>query len=237
MRAMDVMTTNVITVGPETSVQDVAKLLSERSISGVPVVDTQNRLVGIVSEGDLLHRVETGTERRAQRRRRSWWLDTIGSDEELARNYVKSHGRTAKDVMTSDVISVSDTSELADIANLLETKRIKRVPVVRDGKLVGIVSRANLVRALAAAGSRLTADTTTDDRTIRQKLLQELQAQKWVHTWAADIIVRDGVVHIWVSDDRPDGERQALRVAAENIPGVRGVEEHIVPAPMVPPAF
>jgi CBS-domain-containing membrane protein len=237
MRAMDVMTTNVITVGPETSVQDVAKLLSERSISGVPVVDTQNRLVGIVSEGDLLHRVETGTERRAQRRRRSWWLDTIGSDEELARNYVKSHGRTAKDVMTSDVISVSDTSELADIANLLETKRIKRVPVVRDGKLVGIVSRANLVRALAAAGSRLTADTATDDRTIRQKLLQELQAQKWVHTWAADIIVRDGVVHIWVSDDRPDGERQALRVAAENIPGVRGVEEHIVPAPMVPPAF
>jgi len=232
-----VMTTNVITVGPETSVQDVAKLLSERSISGVPVVDTQNRLVGIVSEGDLLHRVETGTERRAQRRRRSWWLDTIGSDEELARNYVKSHGRTAKDVMTSDVISVSDTSELADIANLLETKRIKRVPVVRDGKLVGIVSRANLVRALAAAGSRLTADTATDDRTIRQKLLQELQAQKWVHTWAADIIVRDGVVHIWVSDDRPDGERQALRVAAENIPGVRGVEEHIVPAPMVPPAF
>jgi len=237
MRAMDVMTTNVITVGPETSVQDVAKLLSERSISGVPVVDTQNRLVGIVSEGDLLHRVETGTERRAQRRRRSWWLDTIGSDEELARNYVKSHGRTAKDVMTSDVISVSDTSELADIANLLETKRIKRVPVVRDGKLVGIVSRANLVRALAAAGSRLPADTATDDRTIRQKLLQELQAQKWVHTWAADIIVRDGVVHIWVSDDRPDGERQALRVAAENIPGVRGVEEHIVPAPMVPPAF
>jgi len=237
MRAMDVMTTNVITVGPETSVQDVAKLLSERSISGVPVVDTQNRLVGIVSEGDLLHRVETGTERRAQRRRRSWWLDTIGSDEELARNYVKSHGRTAKDVMTSDVISVSDTSELADIANLLETKRIKRVPVVRDGKLVGIVSRANLVRALAAAGSRLTADTATDDRTIRQKLLQELQAQKWVHTWAADIIVRGGVVHIWVSDDRPDGERQALRVAAENIPGVRGVEEHIVPAPMVPPAF
>jgi CBS domain-containing protein len=237
MRAMDVMTTNVITVGPETSVQDVAKLLSERSISGVPVVDTQNRLVGIVSEGDLLHRVETGTERRAQQRRRSWWLDTIGSDEELARHYVKSHGRTAKDVMTSDVISVSDTSELADIANLLETKRIKRVPVVRDGKLVGIVSRANLVRALAAAGSRLGADTATDDRTIRQKLLQELQGQEWVHTWAADIIVRDGVVHIWVSDDRPDGERQALRVAAENIPGVRGVEEHIVPAPVIPPAF
>src|SRR5947207_1898114 len=235
MRAMDVMTTNVITVSADTSVQEVAKILSERGISGVPVVDAQNRLVGIVSEGDLLHRVEMGTDRKTGRRR-SWWLDTVGSDEELARAYVKSHGRTARDVMTREVTSVSETAELAEIANLLETKRIKRVPVVRDGKLVGIVSRANLVRALAAAGSRLNADTATDDRTIRQKLLEELQGQEWVRTWAADIIVRDGVVHIWVSDDRPEEERQALRVAAENIPGVRGVEEHIVPAPMIPPA-
>jgi CBS domain-containing protein len=237
MRAMDVMTTNVITVGPDTPVQEVAKILSERSISGVPVVDAQNRLTGIVSEGDLLHRVETGTERRIQRRRRSWWLDTVGSDEELAREYVKSHGRTAKDVMTRDVITVGETTELAEIANLLETKRIKRVPVVRDGKLVGIVSRANLVRALAAVGSQLTGDIAADDRTIRERLLAELREQPWVHTWAADIIVRDGVVHIWVSDDRPDEEKQALRVAAENIAGVRGVQEHIVPAPMIPPAF
>ena len=237
MRAMDVMTTNVITVGPDTSVQEIAKVLSERGISGVPVVDPDQRLLGIVSEGDLLHRVETGTERRVQRRRRSWWLDTVGSDEELARDYVKSHGRTARDVMTREVITATDTTELADIANLLETKRIKRVPVIRDGKLVGIVSRANLVRALAAAGSRLTADTATDDSTIRQKLLTELQGQEWVHTWASDIIVRDGIVHIWVCDDRPPEEREALRVAAENISGVRGVEEHIVPAPLIPPAF
>jgi CBS domain-containing protein len=197
MRAMDVMTTNVITVGPDASVQEVAKTLSERGISGVPVVDADNRLVGIVSEGDLLHRVEMGTERRPDRtrRRRSWWLDTIASDEELARDYVKSHGRTAKDVMTPEVISVSDTTELSEIATLLETKRIKRVPVVKDGQLVGIISRA------------------------------------------ADIIVRDRVVNIWVSDDRSSEERQALRVAAENIPGVRGVEEHLVPAPLIPPAF
>src|SRR6266487_3065098 len=123
MRAMDVMTTNVITAGPDTSVQEVAKILSERNISGVPVVDAENRLVGIVSEGDLLHRVETATERRVQRRRRSWWLDTIGSEAELARDYIKSHGRTAKDVMTRDVISVSEATELGEIATLLETKR------------------------------------------------------------------------------------------------------------------
>ena len=237
MRAMDVMTTNVITVGPDTSVQEVAKTLSERSISGVPVVDAANRLVGIVSEGDLLHRVETGTERRVQRRRRSWWLDTIGSDEELARDYVKSHGRTARDVMTRDVITVSETTQLGDIANLLETKKIKRVPVVRDGQLVGIVSRANLVRALAAASGQLAGDVAADDRTIRERLLAELREQPWVRTWSSDIIVREGVVHIWVGDDRPEQEKQALRIAAENIPGVRGVEEHLVPVPMIPPAF
>jgi len=204
------------------------------------VVDAENRVIGIVSEGDLLHRIETGTERRPERatsRRRSWWLDTISRDEELARDYVKSHGRTAGDVMTREVVSVNDTTELADVATLLETKRIKRVPVLKDGKLVGIVSRANLVRALAAAGTRLKADTAADDRTIRHQLLAELQGREWVHAWASDIIVRDGVVHIWVSDDRPEEERQALRIAAENISGVRGVEEHIVPAPVVPPGI
>src|SRR5205085_12504003 len=132
MRAMDVMTTNVITVSPDTPVQEIAKILSERSISGLPVVDAQNRLVGIVSEGDLLHRVEMGTDRRPDRRtgrRRSWWLDTVGSDEGPARAYVKSHGRTARDVMTSEDTTVSDTTVLLDTATLLDSKRIMRVPV------------------------------------------------------------------------------------------------------------
>jgi len=233
MRAMDVMTTNVITVDPNTSVQALATLLSERGISGVPVVDLDNRLVGIISEGDLLHRAETGTERRTERRR-SRWLDTFASDQEAARDYVKAHGRTVKEIMTRDVISVSDTTELADIATVLETRRIKRVPVVRDGKLVGIVSRANLVRALAMTKSEPTVEADSDDRTIREKLLAELKGQEWVHMWAADIIVRDRVVHLWFSDDRSEEERQALRIAAENIPGVRQVQEHIVPAPVFP---
>ena len=233
MRAMDVMTTNVITVEPNTSVQELATLLSERGISGVPVVDSDNRLVGVVTEGDLLHRAETGTERRIQRRR-SRWLDTFVSDQEAARDYVKAHGRVVREIMTRDVISVSDTTELADIATLLETKRIKRVPVLRDGKLVGIVSRANLVRALAMTKSETAIEADSDDQTIRQKLITELTGQEWVHMWAADIIVRDRVVHLWFSDDRSEEERQAVRVAAENIPGVRRVEEHIVPAPVFP---
>jgi len=234
MRAMDVMTTGVITVDPDMSVQAVAKLLFERGISGVPVVDAADRLVGIVSEGDLLHRVETGTERVAGRRR-SWWLDTIASDQELARDYVKSHGRTAKDVMTREVIAVTEATDLAEVAMLLETKRIKRVPVLRDGKLVGIVSRANLVRALAMITSD-PADAATDDRTIRAELLAELMTQEWFKTqdwfkiWAADVIVRDRVVHFWLAANQSEEERRALRVAAQNVAGVRRVEEHIIPS-------
>src|SRR5262245_51233763 len=165
MRAADVMTSEVISVDPDMSVHALAALLSERGISGVPVVDAEGRVIGIVSEGDLLHRIETGTQRRTGRRR-SWWLEGIASDREQARDYVKSHARTVKDVMTRDVVSVSDTTELAEIANLLETKRIKRVPVVRDRKLVGIVSRANLVRALAIAKSAPPTIGDPDDRTI-----------------------------------------------------------------------
>jgi len=235
MRAIDVMTTGVITIDPDTSVQAVAKLLSERGISGVPVVDAADRLVGIVSEGDLLHRVETGTERVAGRRR-SWWLDTIASDQELARDYIKSHGRTAKDVMTREVISVTETTDLADVAMLLDTKRIKRVPVLRDGKLVGIVSRANLVRALAASKTDPAAEPATDDRTIRAMLLAELMGQEWFKTqdwfkiWAADVIVRDRVVHFWLAANQSEEERRALRVAALNVAGVQRVEEHIIPS-------
>jgi CBS domain containing-hemolysin-like protein len=190
--------------------------------------------VGIVSEGDVLHRVETGTERRPEARvgrRRSWWLDTIASDRELARDYVKSHARRVRDVMTRDVVSVSDTTELADIAMLLETKKIKRVPVVRDGKLVGIVSRANLVRALATTNSAQATIVDPDDRTIGDQLLAELRGKKWVDISSADIIVRDRVVHLWFSDEQPREERLTFRVAAENIPGVRRVEEHIVVPP------
>jgi CBS domain-containing protein len=235
MRAMDVMTTGVITVDPDMSVQAVAKVLSERGISGVPVVDAADRLVGIVSEGDLLHRVETGTERLTGDRR-SWWLDTIASDQELARDYVKSHGRTAKDVMTREVISVADTAELAEVAMLLETKRIKRVPVLRDGNLVGIVSRANLVRALAVTKSDAVVDAAADDHTIRVKLLAELmgldwfKTQDWFKIWAADVIVRDRVVHFWLAANQTEEERRGLRVAAENTAGVRRVEEHIIPS-------
>src|SRR3984893_13508670 len=232
MRAMDVMTTDVITVDPETTVQALATLLAERGISGAPVVDASGRLVGIVSEGDLLHRAEIGTARRHRERRRSWWLDHFAS--ELARDYVKSHGRTVRDIMTRDVVTATENTDLGDVAALLEAKRMKRVPVTRDGKVIGIISRANLVRALAATKGAPLREGEDDDRTIRARLLAELGREEWAKVWPEDIIVRDGVVHFWLSSDAPQENKQALRVAAETTPGVRGVEEHVVPAPVFP---
>ena len=232
MRAMDVMTTDVITVSPDTTVQDLAKLLAERGISGTPVVDAGGQLVGIVSEGDLLHRAEIGTAHRHRERRRSWWLDHFAS--EAAREYVKSHGRTVNDVMTPNVVTVSEDTDLAEVAALLEARRIKRVPVLRDGRIVGIISRANLVRALGATKGAPPREGEADDRTIRARLLNELGREEWARIWPEDVIVRDGIVHFWLTSDEPEEKRRALRVAAETIPGVRGVEEHFLPVPALP---
>ena len=128
MHAIDVMTSEVISVDENATVPAVAKLLAERGISAVPVVDKDNRVIGMVSEGDLLHRAETGTERR-----RSWWLEMMASTNKLAGDYIKSHSGRVKDVMTRNVLSVTETTSVSDIAVLLETNRIKRVPVVHDG--------------------------------------------------------------------------------------------------------
>jgi len=241
MRAADVMTKQVITVDANATVQAVAALLSERGISGVPVVEEGNRVIGMVSEGDLIHRQEIGTERRAKRVR-SWWLQSDA--DQRAIDYIKSHGRSVADVMTRDVFSVNETTELADVATLLETKGIKRVPVLDDGKrLVGIISRANLVRALAATESAGLALSPAEeerirnrvlDESIRKRLVEELRPMKWVNH-LTDVIVKDQTVHLWFSDDQPIEQRRAIHVAAENTAGVRKVEEHIVPGLPLPP--
>lgn len=220
MHAIDVMTSEVISVDENATVPAVARLLAERGISAVPVVDKDNRVIGMISEGDLLHRAETGTERG-----RAWWLDMMASTNRLAGDYIKSHSVQVKDVMTRNVLSVTETTPIADIALLLETNRIKRVPVVRDGKLVGIVSRANLVQALAMTINQ-SPSGEAEDRTIREKLLAELKAQKWAEVSPANVIVKDGVVHLW-SSYLSEQEKRALVVAAENIPGVRRVEDHM----------
>ena len=204
MHATDIMTREVITVDENATVPEAAKLLAEHGISAVPVVDQHKRVIGIVSEGDLMHRAETGTERR-----RSWWLEMMSSTNQLAGEYIKSHSGKVKDVMTCGVLSVTEETPVADIAVLLETKRIKRVPVLRDGSLVGIVSRANLVRALAMTVNATADGSEADDRSIRDKLLAELKAQKWAEVSPANVTVKDGVVHQW-SSYLSEQEKRAL---------------------------
>lgn len=221
MKASDIMTSPAITAGPDTPISKIAALLLGHHISAVPILD-EGRLAGIVSEGDLLHRHEIATERHA--RAGSWWLRLFSEDRSAAQ-YVKSHARQARDVMTRDVVSVAPETPVAEIADLLETRGIKRVPVLRGGTLVGIVSRANLVQALAVAARRdKPAQPSTDDA-IRGRLLSELQRCSWWRPAWSNVLVSEGVVHYWGTIDSED-ERDAARVAAENIAGVRGVEDH-----------
>lgn len=219
MRAKDVMTTDVVTAGPETPVTEIAKTLLERRISGLPVVDEGGAVIGIVSEGDLMRREESGTERHP-----SWWLSLLLGPEERAAAYVKGHGRLAKDVMTRTVVTVGEDATLDEIAGLLEKHHVKRVPVVREGRLVGVVSRANLLHGLAAAKTATTP--TADDETIRAAILKALRQEAGVRDEFFNVTVADGVVHLWGATDS-DAERKAVRVAAENVPGVRAVDDHL----------
>jgi CBS-domain-containing membrane protein len=206
-------------------VRELARLLLKHNISAVPVVDTDHRILGIVSEGDLMRRAEVGTERH-----RSWWLSLLAGAEDLARDYVKSHGRRADDIMTSDVVTITEDMPAGEIAGLLEKRRIKRVPVVRDRHLVGIVSRADLLRGLATRPPQPEAASSADDRAIRDRLLRELRAAAWASPISISVVVTEGVVHLW-GLVRTDAERQALRVAANNTPGVHAVADHLLQVP------
>jgi CBS domain-containing protein len=230
MRARDVMYRAVATTTPETAVEEVARLMINLRVSGVPVLDKNGQLVGIITEGDLLRRAETGTERR-----RSPWSEWFSANSRMAAEYIKSHARRVEDVMTREVVSVEELASLAEIAELMETKRIKRVPVVHDGKIVGIVSRADLLQVLASGGAASANEDS--DRLIRDRLLAELRRQEWASPAEANVIVSDGVVHFWGTVGSEE-ERRALRIAAENIPGVRGIEDHTTAGPRyVTPLF
>jgi CBS-domain-containing membrane protein len=219
LTAADVMTTAVITVKPEMPIHEIAKLLCDHHISGVPVIGDEQRLLGIVSEGDLIGHAQLAGEQR-----RSWWQTFLNDPMVLARHYAKSHGRTAADVMTKDVVTVLETTSVADTARALERHRIKRVPVLRDGKLAGIVTRSNLLQVLATAN--VSKPMNVADRIIRQQLSDELKAQPWAHLLAKNIVVENGIVHLFGIVPSNE-ERHALRLAAENQVGVKAVEDHL----------
>jgi len=223
MKARDVMVRDVITIGPRDTVAHAAKLIAQNDVSALPVIDDHGRLVGLISEGDLMNREEIGTEIH-----HPWWIEAVTPGAALAAEFAKSHGKRVEEVMSENVITATEDTSLADIAALLERNRIKRVPIVQHGELVGIVSRSNLVQALAsnAGASKASLDT---NRVIREELLSRLEQQRWTDFGSRNIIVSDGKVHLWGLVGSP-AERTALIALAEDVPGVTEVIDEMIPA-------
>jgi CBS domain-containing protein len=223
MIAADVMVRYVETVGPDTSVAEAARLMAQNDLSALPVVDDHEQLVGIVSEADLLRREEIGTEIRRPR-----WIEAMTPATTLAAEFAKSHGKQVKELMSEDVVTAREDTPLAEIAAILERRRIKRIPITRDGALVGIVSRGNLIQALASA-TLAPSNGLDQSRTIRQELLSQLEKQTWTDFGSRNVIVADGKVHLWGLVGSA-AERKALVAIAEGVPGVTGVVDEMIPA-------
>jgi CBS domain-containing protein len=225
MKAADVMVSAVISVRPNARVEEVARILLANRISAVPVINEEGELLGIVSEGDLMRRAEAGTERR-----RSWWLEQLTGKQALAAEYVRSHSHKVTDVMTRSVITAIPDTPLGEIATLLEKNRIKRVPIVQNGKVVGIVSRANLLQALASTPAKDAAAPRADDSEIRDKVLSRLNGELW-RPLLLNVTVNDGNVDLWGFVSSND-EKKAARIAVEGIVGVKSINDYLtIPPP------
>jgi CBS domain-containing protein len=220
MKARDVMTPRVISIESDAPIMQAVRLMLQNRISGLPVVDQKGALVGMVTEGDFLRRGEIGTERH-----RSRWLEFLVGPGRLANEYVHARGRKVAEVMTDKPITVTEDTPLEEVVQQMERRRIKRLPVVRDGALVGIVTRANIMHALVSMAAVTKAAPAGDDAGIRRQILDECDKQSWAPM--SNVVVRNGVVEFWgtITDER---EREALIVAAENVPGVKVVHDHLV---------
>jgi CBS domain-containing protein len=220
MKAHEAMTKDVVTVKPDASVGEIAALLVRHRISAVPVVNDAGQGVGIVSQTDLGHRSETATEKR-----RKWWLDVFADSDTKARDFIKSHGLKAHDVMTRHIVSVSKDASLAEVAEVLDTHRIRQVPVMDGGKLVGMISRAELVRKLAEVKIAAPAERP-DNGTLQKAIWEQIKAQPWLQAAYVNLVVKDGVVELWGAVDSQE-QRRALHVLVEGVRGVRKVEDNV----------
>jgi len=220
VHARDIMTSPAITATTDTTLLEIVQLMLAHRISAVPIVNENQIVVGLVSEGDLVRRAEIGTEQK-----HSWWLSMFGNATVLAEDFVKSHGVTAKQVMTKEVVSAGEDTPLHQIAEVLEKKKIKRVPILREGAVVGIVSRANLLQALTLQRDSAAVAPSREDSTIREELIQLLHDEPWANALHVNVMVSDGTVHLWGSV-RSDAQRDALSVAAKGVAGVRDVINH-----------
>lgn len=225
MKTKDVMTTSVVSVGPGTRVEKIARLLLQHHISAVPVVDDHGRVIGMVSEGDLMRRNESGTQGRI-----AWWLDLLAGPEERARMYLKSRGLTARDVMTRKVITAGENTPLEKVAALLEHNHIKRVPVLRRGKLVGIASRANLLHGLAASGGKGAKTISPNTTRIRKDVMAEFR-RIGLRTDFVNVVAAGGIVQLWGWVESA-AQRRALALAARRVSGVKMVKNLVLIQPV-----
>jgi CBS domain-containing protein len=223
MIVSDVMTRKVLSVSPDETVEHAANLMLRYGISGLFVVDEKGTLAGVVTEGDLLRRDEIGTQRH-----RPWWLRVLVSPGQQALDFTRAHGKRVSDVMTAEVICVAVDATLEDVVETMEKQRIKRVAVTDNGRMVGVVARSDLLRALLSREREKHAPATQeDDRTIRTAILAGLEAQSWAPMTTLNVTVAGGVVDVWGTITNPD-ERRAICVIAENVPGVKEVHDHLV---------
>ena len=224
MRARDIMTADPVTVPPETPLEAVAALMADRAISGLPVVDEKGHLLGIVTDGDLMRRLAAKEDKPA-----SFLATLLGANADQAERYAKTHGRRVGDVMTTGLATVAEDATVEEVAHILESRRIRRVPVLRDGGLVGVVSRAALLRAVMAPMPS-GADHEASDPRIRRAIYAAMREEPWISTRYIFPMVKDGVVsfHGFLGSEKA---RTALRVLAEGVPGVKAVRFDTVPAP------
>ena len=219
MHAHQIMTRSVITVTPEATIVEAANIMLQKHVSGLPVVDAAGKLVGVVSEGDFIRRSEIGTQRKRGR-----WLRFILGPGKSASDFVHEHGRKISEVMTRSPLTITEDTALAEIVELMEKNNVKRLPVIRADMVVGIVSRANLLQAVASL-AREVPDPTADDDHIRNRVIDAMEKNDWC-PFGLSVIVKDGIVHLSgvITEER---SRQAAVVAAETVEGVKKVHDHL----------
>jgi CBS domain-containing protein len=221
MRVKDVMTSKIVSVSPQASVAEAIRLMVHSHVSGLPVIDATGKLVGVLSEGDLLRRIEIGTTKKTH------WLEHLFRPGHLADVYKQTHGRKVEELMSTDVSSIDQSLPLGSAVSLMEKRRIKRLPVTDGDKLVGIITRADFIRALGSFVTQAYEESATSDAEIRSRILEETQHQSWAPKGTLDVDVKDGIVQLrcTLTDER---QRDAIKVLAENVPGVRGIDDHLI---------
>ena len=220
MYVRDVMTARIIGIDPGATIAEAGALMIQNGLSALLVIDRSGELVGLLSEGDLLERYELGTERKKHS-----WLEVLFQPGRLTGEYLRSHSCRVEDVMTRELVTVTEVMPIVDAVTLMMENRIKRLPVMRGRRPIGVLSRSDLVRTLVKCAGESRSVSRTDEE-IQSAIVAELRAQSWAPAALVTVNVKNGIVDLWgsITDER---QREAIRVLAENVSGVKAVHDHL----------